>query len=159
MECDGLSVAGINVWTGCWGGSCRAKRCGRVCAETACGAHKRSRAFSRRYVCDVSRANQSVPGIRAARSRVARIALRTRVPRGAMHSDVHLTLYGAGAQNQRSSTGEILLSHTSGERTGVVVEARRQPLQSPAVPLSTAVLPEGRTAAGAPPPALETLTQ
>ena len=51
--------------------------------------------------------------------------MRTCVPRGAMHSDVHLTLYGAGAQNQRSSTGEILkLSHTSGERTGVVVEAR-----------------------------------
>ena len=63
--------------------------------------HKRSRAFSRRYVCDVSRANQSVPGIRAARSRVARIVLRTCVPRGAMHSDVHLTLYyGAGAQSK-----------------------------------------------------------
>ena len=106
-NCDGLSVAGINVWTGCWGGSCRAKRCGRVCAETACRSTS-GLAPSRAVTCDVSRANQSVPGIRAARSRVARIVLRTRVPRGAMHSDVHLTLYGAGAQNQRSSTGEIL---------------------------------------------------
>ena len=122
--------------------------------------HKRSRAFSRRYVCDVSRANQSVPGIRAARSRVARIVLRTRVPHGAMHSDVHLTLLRSRGATQASlRVRHLKLSHTSGQRTGVVVEARRQLLRSPAVPLSTAVLPEGRTAVGAPTPALETLTQ
>ena len=57
---------------------------------------------SRRYVCDVSRANQSVPGIRAARSRVARIVLRTCVPRGAMHSDVHLTLSRSRGAKQAS---------------------------------------------------------
>ena len=67
---------------------------------------------SRRYVCDVSRANQSVPGIRAARSRVARIVLRTCVPRGAMHSDVHLTLLRSrGAKQASLRVRHLKLSH------------------------------------------------
>ena len=98
--CDGLSVAGINVWTGCWGGSCRAKRCGRVCAETACRSTS-GLAPSRAVTCVTCRVPISQSQGSARRDRGLRASCCALVRRAVRCIRTFTSLYyGAGAQNK-----------------------------------------------------------
>ena len=98
--CDGLSVAGINVWTGCWGGSCRAKRCGRVCAETACRSTS-GLAPSRAVTCVTCRVPISQSQGSARRDRGLRASCCALVCRAVRCIRTFTSLYyGAGAQNK-----------------------------------------------------------